>query len=177
MDEFVRVCRRHNLILEERGPHLICPGPRRHRASSWRVVNRARHRALYEADKQGVTRVMNDQTTIADKPEPKMLTLERAKFEDGTKLVLFIRLTKEPKRWGGDPFRIRWLQGPVGGVGKKGSLGGIAKTCPDEASARDAYKAAVRSALSQGWKSVPIGQGGLRKLQLKPIPAPKKRAA
>ncbi len=173
-----RVCPVHNLVLEERGKHLVCPGPRRHRCDEgrWRVVVRRTGRALYEADKEGTKQVMNEKATVADTPHPKSQTLERAKFVDGTNLVLFIRLTKEPKRWGGDPFRLRWQEGP--GSGKKGTVGGVAKTCAEEAAARDAFKVAVRTALSQGWKSVPIGQGGAcRKLELKPIPAPKKRAA
>ncbi len=178
-EDFVRVCRRHNLVLEERGrqvdPHLVCPGPPRHRVRSWRVVDRRKCLALYEAtEDRGATKVMDEETTVRKKPQAKSQTIERAKFQDGAKVALFIRLTKEPKRWGGDPFRIRWQQGPS--AGKKGTIGGVTKTCPDEISAREAWKAAVRSAISQGWKQVPIGQG-TRQLELKPIPAPKKRAA
>jgi hypothetical protein len=173
----VRVCPQHNLVLEERGELLICPAPRRHRAIRWTVVDRRKGRALYEADKEGTRRIMNEKAAVGEPAQPKSQTLERAKFEDGTRLVLFIRLTKEPKRWGGDPFRIRWMQGQSQGLGKKGTLAGVAKTCADEASAREAFKAAVRSAIGQGWKPIPIGMGGPRSCALKPIPAPRKRAA
>jgi len=172
----VRVCRVHRQVLEERGLQLVCPGPPKHRVTSWRVVDRVKGRAVYEAtEERGATEMTNEKTTVAEAPVAKSQTLERAKFEDGAKLVLFIRATKEPKRWGGDPFRVRWQQGP--GSGKKGTVAGVAKTCPDEASAREAFKAAVRSAISQGWKQVPIGVGGRRTLEIKPIPAPKKRAS
>jgi len=117
--------------------------------------------------------VTNEKVAVAGTPEKKSATLERAKFEDGTHLVLFIRITREPKRWGGDPFRLRWSQGP--GSGKKGTTQGVAKTCPDESSAREAFKAAVRSAITQGWKQVPIGAG--HAFELRPSPAPKKRVA
>ncbi len=174
-EDAVRVCAVHNLALEECGDHLVCPARRRHRVTRWRVVSRRLGRSLYEADKEGA-KAVDEKTTVAQSPEPKSETLERAKFEDGAKQVLFVRLTKEPKRWGGDPFRIRWQQGPAGTLGK-GTTQGVAKTCPDEPAARAAYKAAVRSVIADGWKQVPIGLGGCRKLELKPIPAPKKRAA
>lgn len=115
---------------------------------------------------------MNEKTTVEEAPEKKSEMLESAKFEDGTGFVLFVRLTKKRRVLGGDPFRIRWQQGQ----GKKGTVGGVAKTCPDEASAREAYKIHVRNAIKDGWKQVPIGLGR-RSLQLKPIPAPKRRGA
>lgn len=178
-EEPVRVCTRHDLVLEERGLSLVCPGPPRHRVKSWKVIDPKKGRAIYEASEDAMgAKEMNEKAAVAEKPEPKSQTLERAKFEDGAKQVLFVRITKEPKRWGGDPFRIRWQQIPAGGVvGKKGQVGGVAKTCADEASAREAFKVAVRSAIAQGWKQVPIGAGGHRKLDIKPIPAPKRRAA
>ena len=174
-DEAVRVCPTHNLVLEERrGDELVCPGPRRHRVTRWNVVTPRTGRSIYEADKEGTRRIMNEKATVAETPEKKSLTLEHAKFIEGTGLVLFIHLRKKRLVQGGDPFRICWQQGPGGG--KKGTVGGVAKTCPDEASARAAFKAHVRDAIEEGWSPVPIGRSA-RKLEMKPVPAPKKRAA
>lgn len=177
VEDAVRVCPSHRVVLEERrGDVLFCRAGR-HRVKRWLVVARRNSRALYEVSaEQGATRMADADEKVQIKDhEPKSQTLDRAKFEDGSKAVLFIRLTREPKRYGGDPFRIRWQQRTAQGV-KKGVVGGVAKTCPDESSARDAFKAAVRSATSQGWGQVPVGQGGPRTLVLKPIPAPKKPA-
>lgn len=172
-----RVCPTHKVVLEERpGDVLYCQAGR-HKVKRWLVVNRRNSRAEYEATaEKGATCMPDTETVQVAKHEPKNQTLDRAKFEDLSKAFLFIRITKELKRRGGDPFRIRWKQGPKGGLGKKGTVGGVTKTCPDESSARRAFKAAIASAVDQGWKQVPIGQGGPRVLVLRPIPAPKKRS-
>jgi len=171
--DVVRVCHRHNQVLGERGLRLVCPGPPLHRVTSWRVVNRAKGRTLYEAtEEKGATKVTNEKTTVAKAPEPKSETLERAKLKDGTGLTLWLRVAREPKRYGGDPFRIKWAQ-----LDGKKSVGGVAKTCAEEPAARAAFKAALKTAIDQGWKQVEIGTGGPRRLELRPIPAPKKRAS
>lgn len=171
----VRVCRVHRQVLEERGLQLVCPGPPKHKATSWRVVDRVKGRAVYEAtEERGATEMTNEKTTVAEAPAPKSQTLERAKLKDGSGLTLWLRVAREPKRYGGDPFRVKWAQ--LSADGKK-SIGGVARTCTDEPTARAAFKAALKSAIDQGWKQVEMGVGGLRRLELRPIPAPKKRAS
>ena len=170
----VRVCRQHNQALEERGLHLVCLGPPLHRVTSWGVVDRAKGRTLYEADEEkGATKVMNEKTTVAMAPKPKSETLERAKLRDGTGLTLWLRVAREPKAYGGDPFRIKWAQ--LSADGKK-STGGVVKTCADEPAGRAAFKATLKAAIDQGWKQVTINAGP-RRLEFKPVPAPKKRAS
>lgn len=171
--DVVRVCCRHNQVLVEAGLQLVCPGPPRHVVTSWRVVDRVKGRTLYEAtEEKGATVVTNEKTTVAEAAKPKSQTLERAKLQDGTGLTLFLRVSREPKRFGGDPYRIRWMQ-----LDGKKSVAGVAKTCADEPSARAAFAAALKKAIADGWKQVAIGMGGLRRPELRPVPAPKKRLA
>ena len=170
----VRVCPRHNQVLEEgKGGHLICPGPQRHRVQRWNVVNTRTERALYQASMdKGTEALLNDTTKVGEKPQAKSKTIEREKFQDGVGQTLWLRITLEPKKYGGDPYRLRWAQHD----GKK-TTQGVAKTCPDAASGKRAFAAAVAEATRDGWKQVPSGTwGGARTLTLKPIPKPKKRA-
>lgn len=172
LDVCVRICPRHNLVLEEtQKGELVCPGPRRHVVHRWKVVNRRTSRAVYQANHEGTEEIMNDKTEISDKPKSKSKTIDRKKFEDASGLVLFLRIVSEPKRYGGDPFRIRWQQGKKG---EKGAVAGVSKTAPDEATARRDFAAAVRHTVAQGWKEVAMT---FRTLTLKPIPAPRKRAS
>jgi hypothetical protein len=171
-DLAVRVCPRHNQVLEEKGDNLICPGPQRHRVQRWKVVNTRTERALYQASHEGTEAVLNDTTKLGEKPQAKSKTIERAKLQDGGGQTLWLRVTHEPKKYGGEPYRVRWSQDD----GKK-VTGGVAKTCPDEASGKRAFAAAVAEAIRDGWKQIPVTSwGGARKLTLKPIPKPKKRA-
>ncbi len=178
-DGSARVCPTHKVELEERpGDTLYCPAGR-HEAKRWLVINRRNSRAEYEATtEKGATLMPDTETVQVTKHEPKCQTLDRAKFEDDSKAMgLFVRLTKEPKRLGGDPFYIRWQQWlKSAGQGKKGTLQGVVKTCPDEASGRRAFKVAVSNAIEQGWSRVQrIQSGGGRCIVLKPIPAPTRR--
>ena len=171
-DLAVRVCPRHNQVLEEgKGDVLVCPGPQRHRVVRWKVVNTRTERAVYQATHEGTEAMLNDTTKVGEKPQAKSKTIDRAKFQDGGGQTLWIRATHEPKRFGGDPYRVRWSQGD----GKKGSAAGVAKTCPDEVAVRRAFSAALTEATRDGWKQVPAGMG-FRTLTLKPIPKPKKPA-
>lgn len=175
----VRVCNQHDLVLEENASGgLVCPGPRRHAVQRWKVVNTRTARAVYGANLEGTERVMNDKTQLKAKADrgSKSQTVERAKFEDAAGQVLWLRMVKEPKVWGGYPYRIRWAISPTA-AGKKGTTQGVSKTAPDEASAKHAFKAAVKDAVGQGWKPMPMGHRGSRTLELRPIPAPKRRAA
>jgi hypothetical protein len=175
-DIAVRVCTTHDLVLEENAAGgLVCPGPRRHVVKRWKVVNTRTARAVYQATPEGTEGILNEKTNVKTKAQQKSKTVERAKFQDAAGQFLWLRLVEEPKRYGGDPYRIRWQLMPDAAA-KKGVTAGVSKTMPDEASARSAFKAALKNAGEQGWKLAQMGMG-VRKLELKPIPAPKRRAA
>lgn len=118
---------------------------------------------------------MNEQ---APTPQPQAnVTLDRKRFVDGSGLVLFLSLRKEPKKFGGDPFRIRWrLEDAKSGKGKKGAQQGVSVTAPNELEARNRFKATVAGAAKDGWKEE-ASVFGRRSLVLKAIPAPRKKAS
>lgn len=166
-ERFVRVCRDHGLELKPGiGDSLLCP--KRHTVQTWKIVDRSKGLAVSEVDREKVeTAMVNEKVEVK---EPEKATLDRLKFTDAAGLVLFLWLRRERPRFGGDPFRIRWMLRD----GKK-SATGVSITTATEPDARTRWKASLAEAIKAGWKEVPIVFG--RQTKPKPIPAPRKRAS
>jgi hypothetical protein len=173
-ERWVRVCPQHRLELKPstNGAALLCP--KRHQVTDWEVVDRQKGRAVSAAgqEKAGI----RDMDEKAEVKAPTNRTLERKKFIDGSGLALLVALRHEQKRLGGDPFRVFWRIYTPGTGSNKGGQSGVSTTASTEVDARNKFRQAWMAAIKDGWKEVPL-VSGTRKLVLKAIPAPRKKAS
>jgi hypothetical protein len=165
-DQFVRVCPTHELPLDG----LSCP--RRHHVTNWKVVDRRKGIAVSAADlEKGETAMLREELMVQKDEGPKTKVLDRARFVDGTGLVLWLHLTTNKLKIGGDPFRIRWRTESADA--RRKTEQGYVATAPAEPEARKRFTAAVEEAKRSGWSSQDNLRGG-RGISIKPIPKPVK---
>lgn len=157
VERHVRVCPQHRVPIDEDSHgRLVCPKGW-HPVGKFLVVDRLK-RAVVAADidKEGMTEMANERPQIAPVPArstKKVEVLNAAKFMDATGWVLFVRLRRERTARSGDVFTVKWER--VNGTGKLDGSGSLARETYAE-KGREAFAAAKKQALADGWTEQPL---------------------
>lgn len=189
-ERHVRVCPTHMVEVEERGSSLICPRGQ-HAVSHFKVIDRLKRTSVEVAvdgdDRRGglvgegtkypvrvrpgaveaLSSVGQVAPARAAGPTKPKEVLAKAKFEDSSGVVLWVRLLRRTLKTTGQCFVVQWCRHEPGEKN-------VAKTAPlaietYQEKAREAYEAAVAQARKDGWAERAVLR---REIKLLPLPKP-----
>ena len=173
--------------VEERGSSLICPRGQ-HAVSHFKVIDRLKRTAVEVAvdgdDRRGglvgegtkypvrvrpgaVEALSGVGQAVPARPTKPKEVLARAKFEDSTGAVLWVRLLRRTTKTTGQCFVVQWYRHEPGEKN-------VTKTAPlaietYQEKAREAYEAALAQARKDGWRELAVLR---REIKLLPLPKP-----